>query len=249
MSDPQSAASQSARSRLFHLAIGVLASGVTVTAWRLARRNPAHAVQNADDATHVQALGELRAEVDRLKGMVPDEAHAMADVGWHFSNLWFAGERENWPLAQFMLNEVRSYMHWAVRIIPVRKISDGRELRLKDNRIAPPTRSLPCAHPRQSGPCVTCTRINPNRPRSDTRKWREAGGPDTWRVDPSALTGGGGGVDMAMREGERIDAKGGDWGGIQKSGGALSRKRLGAVPGGGGATGGTFGGTSGGVSR
>ena len=32
-------------------------------------------------------VAALRAEVDRLKGMVPDQSHAMADVNYHYSNL------------------------------------------------------------------------------------------------------------------------------------------------------------------
>jgi hypothetical protein len=31
----------------------------------------------------------------------------MADVGYHFSNLWFAGRGRNWPLATYYYNEVR----------------------------------------------------------------------------------------------------------------------------------------------
>lgn len=74
----------------------------------------------------------LKAEVDRLKGIVPDQSHAMKDVAYHYSNLWFAGEAENWPLAEFYFNESRSHLRWAVRIIPVRKTPDGQELRLED---------------------------------------------------------------------------------------------------------------------
>jgi hypothetical protein len=74
----------------------------------------------------------LKAEVDRLKGMVPDQSHVMADVGLHYSNLWFAGEQENWPLAQFCFDETRSHLHWAVRIIPVRKNLKGEEIRLTE---------------------------------------------------------------------------------------------------------------------
>ena len=51
--------------------------------------------------------------------MVPDQSHAMADVSYHFSNLWFAGQGEDWPLAQFYADETRSHLRWAVRIIPV----------------------------------------------------------------------------------------------------------------------------------
>ena len=43
----------------------------------------------------------LRAEVERLKGLTPSQSHAMADVGYHFANCWFAAQKQNWPLAQF----------------------------------------------------------------------------------------------------------------------------------------------------
>lgn len=54
----------------------------------------------------------------------------MKDVAYHFTNLWFAAQKENWPLAKFYLDETRSHLKWAVRIIPVRKIKGG-ELDLK----------------------------------------------------------------------------------------------------------------------
>jgi len=76
-------------------------------------------------------LAQLAAEVERLKGMVPDQSHAMADVGYHYANLWFAGEQENWPLADFFASEVRSHLQWAVRIIPVRKDPQGRDVDLR----------------------------------------------------------------------------------------------------------------------
>jgi DNA-binding GntR family transcriptional regulator len=75
-------------------------------------------------------VAALKAEVARLKGMVPDQSHAMADVGFHFTNLWFAGENANWPLAQFYSDEVRSHLRWAVRIIPKRKDAENREIDL-----------------------------------------------------------------------------------------------------------------------
>ena len=70
-------------------------------------------------------LDALQTEVNRLKGVVPDQSHAMADVGYHFANLWFAGEKKNWALAKFYLDETRSHLKWAVRIIPVRKTRNG----------------------------------------------------------------------------------------------------------------------------
>jgi hypothetical protein len=80
-----------------------------------------------DGAPTVQSLA---AEIETLKGKLPDQAHAMQDVGYHFSNLWFAADAGNWPLADFYWNETRSHMRWAVRIIPVRKDAAGREIDL-----------------------------------------------------------------------------------------------------------------------
>ncbi|WP_165231600.1 hypothetical protein [Aquisphaera insulae] len=65
-----------------------------------------------------------------LKELVPDQAHIMADVGYHFTNLWFAGGAENWPLADFYLNESKSHLRWAVRAKPIRKDSAGRDVNL-----------------------------------------------------------------------------------------------------------------------
>ncbi|MEX2216516.1 MAG: hypothetical protein WD768_20555 [Phycisphaeraceae bacterium] len=89
---------------------------------------PSHAADSSDSKS--AEVASLKAEVERLKGMVPDQAHAMADVGYHYSNLWFAGQNENWPLAQFMMNEVKSHLRWAVRIIPKRKTNAGLEVDL-----------------------------------------------------------------------------------------------------------------------
>jgi hypothetical protein len=77
-------------------------------------------------------VAALKAEIDRLKGIVPDQSHAMKDVGDHFTNFWFAAQKQNWPLADFYLSETRSHLHWAVRIIPIRKTPQGADLRLAD---------------------------------------------------------------------------------------------------------------------
>jgi hypothetical protein len=68
---------------------------------------------------------QLKAEIEQLKGRTPDQSHVMKDVGYHFANLWFAGQQQNWPLATFYLTETRSHLKWAVRIIPVRKTQAG----------------------------------------------------------------------------------------------------------------------------
>jgi hypothetical protein len=83
---------------------------------------PAQQGVSADQAAEIARLKE---EVERLKGMVPDQSHVMKDVGYHFSNLWFAGRSGNWPLAGFYLNETRSHLRWAVRVRPVRRTASG----------------------------------------------------------------------------------------------------------------------------
>ena len=76
-------------------------------------------------------VAALKAEIEALKRLVPSQSHAMADVDYHFSNLWFAAQNANWPLSDFYLNETKSHLNWAVRIRPVRKLSSGQEFDLR----------------------------------------------------------------------------------------------------------------------
>src|SRR2546423_13090866 len=102
----------------------LLGAGVVVLRLpSVAQPQPASPPSKTSDPTN--PIAALRAEIDQLKGKVPDQSHAMADVGYHFANLWFAGEKKNWPLAKFYLDETRSHLNWAVRIIPVRKTKAG----------------------------------------------------------------------------------------------------------------------------
>lgn len=77
-----------------------------------------------------KSIAELAAEVKALRELVPDQAHVMTDVGYHFTNLWFAGRAENWPLADFYLSETKSHLRWAVRVNPIRKDDAGRDINL-----------------------------------------------------------------------------------------------------------------------
>jgi hypothetical protein len=67
----------------------------------------------------------LRAEIERLKSIVPGQATAMTQVAYNFNNLWFAAHAQNWPLAAFYAGETRARLRWTLRIQPVRKISTG----------------------------------------------------------------------------------------------------------------------------
>jgi hypothetical protein len=88
--------------------------------------------QAAPAAAHEAAKGadDLAAQVKALTELVPDQAHIMADVGYHFTNLWFAGNAKNWPLADFYLGETKSHLRWAVRAKPIRKDNAGRDINL-----------------------------------------------------------------------------------------------------------------------
>lgn len=68
--------------------------------------------------------------VEAIEGKLPSQSHAMMDVAYHFANLWFAAQAENWPLADFYLRETLSHLKWAVRIIPIRKDPEGNDVDL-----------------------------------------------------------------------------------------------------------------------
>jgi hypothetical protein len=97
----------------------------------LFRPASAQAPQATPAPTNAVNVAALRAELDAAKAQLPDQAHAMADAGYHFANLWFAGQRKNWPLAKFYLDETRSHLSWAVRLKPIRKTSAGLDIDLR----------------------------------------------------------------------------------------------------------------------
>lgn len=78
----------------------------------------------------IQGMAELAAEVKALERPPPDQPHIMADVGDRFANLGFAGEAEDWPLAEFSLSGTRSHLGWAVRAKPIRRDDAVREIDL-----------------------------------------------------------------------------------------------------------------------
>jgi len=85
---------------------------------------PAATVQPATAST-------LEADVAHLKDIVPGQSHAMIDVGYHMSNLWFAAQKQNWDLAAFEVDETRNRIRWTLRISPTRKTPDGQILDMK----------------------------------------------------------------------------------------------------------------------
>ena len=106
------------------LCIIVLAAGFGIWVGGL-RSTPAPA---ADDLR--AQVATLQAQVKKLEGLVPDQAAVMMKVGYHFTNLYIAVQKENWPLADFYLGETVNNIKWAVRAKPNRKDPQGREIDL-----------------------------------------------------------------------------------------------------------------------
>jgi len=72
----------------------------------------------------------LEKQVKALEALIPDQATVMTFQAYHFTNLWFAIDRENWPLAGFYLNEGVKNLKWAVRLKPVRKDQRGADVNI-----------------------------------------------------------------------------------------------------------------------
>jgi hypothetical protein len=114
------------------LAAACLALGASLTLLRSQPAPKPQAAATAKSAAPTNEIAALRAEIEVLKAKATDQAHVMHSVAYHFGNLWFAGEKKNWPLAEFYWQETRSHMRWAVRVIPVRKDPQGNEIRLQE---------------------------------------------------------------------------------------------------------------------
>src|SRR6266851_9416218 len=73
-------------------------------------------------------MESLPAEVAQLKALVPSNSHIMMDVQFHWTNLWFAGQRRNWPLALYFFNESRGHIQWLIRKSPIIRGQDGKDV-------------------------------------------------------------------------------------------------------------------------
>jgi hypothetical protein len=82
-------------------------------------------------AVSTDAASSSPADVEHLKSVVPSQSHTMSDVGFHWTNLWFAGQQGNWPLARFYFDEAHQHIQWTIQIRPIRKDPDGRDVDLR----------------------------------------------------------------------------------------------------------------------
>ena len=99
------------------LVSGAILGGLITLAWE---RSIAMAQQN-NQTTQATVL----ADVTRLKDIAPPASHPMVDVAMFAANLWFAGDKKNWLLANYYLGEMRNRMAWEVRLNPAPKGADG----------------------------------------------------------------------------------------------------------------------------
>jgi hypothetical protein len=97
------------------LAVGGVLGGLFVSAWE----HPTAIAQGTNNPPNIQA------DVARLKDITPPNSHPMVDVAMFSANIWFAGQKKNWPLANYYLGEMRNRMRWEVKLNPGPKGADG----------------------------------------------------------------------------------------------------------------------------
>ena len=105
--------------------LGAILGGLFVLSWE---RPAAIAQQNSPQVTPAT----MQADVARLKDITPPFSHPMIDVAMFAANLWFAGDRKNWPLANYYLGELRNRLGWEVRLNPSPKGADGNPVDMKN---------------------------------------------------------------------------------------------------------------------
>jgi hypothetical protein len=71
------------------------------------------------------------ADTDYLKSVVPTQSHTMIDAAYHWTNLWFAVDKKNWPLARYFFGEARQSLRWTVLLRPTRQLPDGKSVDVK----------------------------------------------------------------------------------------------------------------------
>ena len=106
------------------LALGAVVGGMVVE-YRMTRAASAPAAPTAP-ATAAEAT-----DAAYLKSVLPTQSHTMADVAFNWSNLWFAAEKKNWPLARYFFDEARQSMRWTILIRPTRQLPDGGTVDVK----------------------------------------------------------------------------------------------------------------------
>lgn len=63
-----------------------------------------------------------------LKDALAPNSHPMVDVAFNATNLWFAAQDKNWPLANYFFGETRNRLQWMVRMHPTVKAQGSQDM-------------------------------------------------------------------------------------------------------------------------
>lgn len=75
--------------------------------------------------------GPAQTPEEQIAQIKPPASHPMVDVAMFAANVWFAGQKKNWPLANYYLGEARNRIAWEVRLNPGPKGADGKPVDMK----------------------------------------------------------------------------------------------------------------------
>lgn len=100
---------------------GAVLGGGLVAAWD---KGSAFAQQKEGTA----AAGTLQEQLAHLQEIVPPASHPMVEAAMFAANVWFAGQKKNWPLANYYLGETRNRIRWEVKLNPSPKGADGKAM-------------------------------------------------------------------------------------------------------------------------
>ena len=108
---------------LLFLVCGAVLGALLMLKFPVHAQAPAPAQSDAQTAP--MDLPSLTTAVAQLRNSAPNQSHVMADVAFMFSNVWFAADKKNWPLANYYLNETEGRLRWMVRINPMPRGPNG----------------------------------------------------------------------------------------------------------------------------
>jgi hypothetical protein len=130
---------------MFRTAVGFLCGALVggLIVWRVSASGQTPPKDQAKTDTSKIDLAALNNDVAKLKSITPSNSHIMEDVSFHYSNLWFAGQKKNWPLAMFYYNETRNHIKWLITKSPTTKTPDGEVVNLQGIFDGLDTSSLP----------------------------------------------------------------------------------------------------------
>jgi hypothetical protein len=104
------------------LVLGAIIGGMAVEYWFVTHGVATPAAQQAPAAA---------GDIAHLQQVLPTQSHTMKDVGDFWTNLWFAAQKKNWPLATYFFTEARQAVRWTVLIRPVRQLPGGGTVDIK----------------------------------------------------------------------------------------------------------------------